>query len=148
MRRFILLGCTLSAAATFTAPSANAASGRPSIEAPSEDPIVTYTRTGGFAGLHDTVTVDATGVAHISPEQATVALTPDELDGLRADLDRIRTWWSSPAGCDIADHLAYSITYGDRRARRCHVVPRDWRPAVARLDGLRARVRPVGPGGA
>ncbi|MEV5746615.1 hypothetical protein AB0L00_02260 [Actinoallomurus sp. NPDC052308] len=148
MRRFILLGCTLSAAAAVTATSANAASARPPAEAPRQDPIVTYTRTGGFAGLHDTVTVDATGVAHISSGQATISLSTEELDGLRADLDRIRTWWSSPAGCDIADHIAYSITYGDRRARRCHVVPGDWRPAVARLDGLLARVRPVGPTGA
>ncbi|WP_345429382.1 hypothetical protein [Actinoallomurus vinaceus] len=103
--------------------------------------LVTYTRTGGFAGFGDTVTVDAAGVARVSSKPAEITLSAAELDGLRANLDRIRTWWSSPAGCDIADHIAYSITYGERRARRCHVVPRDWQPAVSQLDDLLVRVR-------
>jgi hypothetical protein len=135
MRRFILLGCALSATMTFAATTAHAAVGEP------QGTVVTYTRTGGFAGFDDTVTVDGTGVAHISSPQTEIILSAPELDGLRADLARIRTWWSSPAGCDLADHIAYSITYGDRRARRCHAVPRDWEPAVARLDGLLVRAR-------
>jgi hypothetical protein len=137
MRRFILLGCTLSATTTFAATSADAAVGAPQ----GPETVVTYTRTGGYAGFDDTVTVDVTGVAHVSSPPAEITLSAPELDGLRADLARIRTWRSSPAGCDVADHIAYSITYGDRRARRCHVVPRDWEPAVSRLDGLLVRAR-------
>lgn len=120
---------------TSAATTADAAVGEP------QGTVVTYARTGGFAGFDDTVTVDVTGVAHVSSTPMEILLSAPELDGLRADLGRIRTWWSSPAGCDIADHIAYSLTYGDRRARRCQVVPRDWQPAISRLDGLLARAR-------
>ncbi|MEV0404512.1 hypothetical protein [Actinoallomurus sp. NPDC050550] len=110
--------------------------------APAGEPtLVTYTRTGGFAGFADTVTVDAAGVARTSSRPTEITLSATELDGLRANLDRIQTWWSSPAGCDVADHIAYSIAYGEKRASRCHVVPRDWQPAISQLDDLLARVR-------
>jgi hypothetical protein len=139
MRRIFLAICTLFVTTMTMAGGAYAAT-EPA--APAGEPtLVTYTRTGGFAGFSDTVTVDTAGVARASSRPAEITLSAAELDGLRANLDRIRTWWSSPAGCDIADHIAYSITYGENRARRCHVVPRDWQPAVAQLDDLLARVR-------
>lgn len=95
--------------------------------------LVTYERTGGFAGLHDRVTVDETGMAVI--KSTPVALTSAELRGLRRDLARITTMESSTAGCDIADHLTYTLIYRDRQATRCQM-PSDWRAAAARLDGL------------
>ncbi|TYK46054.1 hypothetical protein FXF68_28020 [Actinomadura decatromicini] len=100
------------------------------------DVLVTYERTGGFAGLDDRVTVDDSGTALVRDRK--IMLRDDEMRGLRAALRRIVTTRSSPAGCQVADHFTYTLTYRGRRATRCRVPP-DWRAAVERLDALLAR---------
>ncbi|WP_131742037.1 hypothetical protein [Actinomadura roseirufa] len=105
------------------------------------DVLVAYERTGGFAGVHDHVTVDESGAADTGGGR--VALAPGELAALRRDLARITTAGSSRVGCEVVDHFTYTLTYRGRRSTRCRL-PSDWRPAVVRLDGLAGRgARPL-----
>lgn len=99
--------------------------------------LVVYERTGGFAGRNDKVIVDRDGTATVlGTGTGKVSLTATELGGLRADLARITTTWSSSAGCQVADHFTYTISYENWRATRCHEIPADWRPAADRLNAL------------
>jgi hypothetical protein len=99
--------------------------------------LVVYERAGGFAGRNDKVIVDRDGTATVlSGGTERITLTGAELGGLRTALARITTTRSSSAGCDIADHFTYTISYAHWRATRCHEVPTDWRPAVERLNSL------------
>lgn len=100
------------------------------------DVLVTYERTGGFAGIHEKVTVDMSGTALVNDEK--VALDDREMRGLRAALGRIVTTESSQAGCRVADHFTYTLTYRGHRATRCWL-PSDWQDAVARLEALTRR---------
>ena len=100
------------------------------------DVLVTYERSGGFAGIHRNVSVDASGTAVVDDRRT--ALRDGEMRDLRAALRRIVTTWSSPRGCEVADHFTYTLTYRGRRATRCQV-PSDWRAAVERLEALAAR---------
>ncbi|MBO2451962.1 hypothetical protein J4573_33080 [Actinomadura barringtoniae] len=97
--------------------------------------LVVYERTGGFAGRNDKVIVDRDGTATVL-SAGHLTLTSTELRGLTTDLARITTTWSSSAGCQVADHFTYTISYENWRATRCHEIPADWRPAVDRLDAL------------
>ncbi|MFG2088106.1 MULTISPECIES: hypothetical protein [unclassified Spirillospora] len=100
------------------------------------DVLVTYERSGGFAGIRERVTVDAAGGAVVNG--AKVALKEEEMRGLRDALGRVVTTTSSAAGCDVADHFTYTLTYRGHRTTRCRV-PCDWRAAVERLEALTAR---------
>ncbi|WP_214414829.1 hypothetical protein [Sphaerisporangium fuscum] len=98
--------------------------------------IIGYEKTGGFAGIQRTISVDQDGVARAASAQATAAfqLTAEELGALRGTLGGISTWSSSTRGCDVADHFTYTLRYQGRSAVRCHTLPRDWETAVAQLD--------------
>lgn len=102
------------------------------------DVLVTYERTGGFAGFDDRVTVDDSGAAVVRDKKIT--LRDDEMRDLRAALGGIVTTRSSSAGCQVADHFTYTLTYRGHRTTRCRV-PSDWRAAVERLDALTAPTR-------
>ncbi|MFF4238324.1 hypothetical protein ACFYYL_20825 [Actinomadura geliboluensis] len=100
------------------------------------DVLVTYERTGGFAGIQERVTVDNSGAALINGKKA--ALDDGEMRGLRDALSGIVTTDSSEAGCRVADHFTYTLTYRGNRATRCWL-PSDWRAAVERLEALTRR---------
>ncbi|MFB4308859.1 hypothetical protein [Actinomadura sp. GTD37] len=100
------------------------------------DVLVTYERTGGFAGIQERVTVGRTGAALVNGERLT--LGDDEMRGLRDALDRVVTTESSQEGCRVADHFTYTLAYGGHRATRCWL-PSDWRAAVDRLEALTRR---------
>ncbi|TDD63154.1 hypothetical protein E1293_43405 [Actinomadura darangshiensis] len=100
------------------------------------DVLVTYERTGGFAGIREKVTVDVSGKALVNDEK--VALDDREMRGLRDALGRVVTTESSSAGCRVADHFTYTLTYRGRSATRCWL-PSDWEDAVTRLEALTRR---------
>ncbi|TDB92731.1 protealysin inhibitor emfourin [Actinomadura sp. 7K534] len=100
------------------------------------DVLVTYERTGGIAGIRERVSVDAAGAA--SANGRNVTLEAGEMRGLRDALGRVVTTRSSAAGCDVADHFTYTLTYRGHRTTRCEV-PCDWRTAVERLEALLER---------
>ncbi|WP_433473145.1 hypothetical protein ACQPZP_30410 [Spirillospora sp. CA-142024] len=100
------------------------------------DVLVTYERSGGFAGIHEKVTVDGTGTALVNDEK--VVLDDAQMRGLRRALRRVVTTESSPAGCQVADHFTYTLTYRGQSATRC-LLPSDWRAAVERLEALTRR---------
>ncbi|MFI0407702.1 hypothetical protein [Actinomadura sp. 3N508] len=100
------------------------------------DVLVTYERSGGFAGIQQRVTVDVSGTALVNDK--TIMLKDAEMRGLRAALNGIVTTWSSTAGCDVADHFTYTLDYRGHRATRCWL-PSDWRAAVKRLEALTRR---------
>ncbi|MEU8340731.1 hypothetical protein SAMN05443665_1007115 [Actinomadura meyerae] len=100
------------------------------------DVLVTYQRTGGFAGIQEKVTVNNSGTALVNGRN--LALDDGEMSGLRDALRRIVTTDSSAAGCQVADHFTYTLTYKGHRATRCWL-PSDWREAVERLDALARR---------
>ncbi|MFD0889416.1 hypothetical protein ACFQ08_33190 [Streptosporangium algeriense] len=113
---------------------------------------ISYQRTGGLAGIRQTLVVDRNGLARgtSAGTARTFRLTPAELGLLRRAVASIRTWSSSTAGCDIPDHFAYTLEYHGRRATRCHEPPADWRPAITRLDEVITRHvigPPASPGG-
>lgn len=97
------------------------------------DVLVTYERTGGFAGIQERVTVENSGTALVNGKR--VALADDEMRGLRDALGGIVTTDSSEAGCRVADHFTYTLAYDGYRATRCWL-PSDWRAAVERLEAL------------
>ncbi|GAA3086660.1 hypothetical protein [Streptosporangium carneum] len=100
-----------------------------------------YEKSGGFAGIHQAITIDRYGRAHGTNGDTTAdfRLTPAEFRALQRRLAYIRTWSSSREGCDIADHFTYTLVYRDRHATRCHEPPYDWRPAIAQFEELVAR---------
>ncbi|MFA1538707.1 hypothetical protein [Actinomadura monticuli] len=100
------------------------------------DVLVTYERTGGFAGIRDNVTVWNSNSALVNGKSITVK--DGEMRGLRDALGRVVTTGSSQAGCRVADHFTYTLTYGGHRATRCRL-PDDWRAAVERLEALTRR---------
>ncbi|WP_433462804.1 hypothetical protein [Spirillospora sp. CA-128828] len=100
------------------------------------DVLVTYERSGGFAGIHEKVTVDVTGTALVNDEK--VVLDDAQMRGLRRALGRVVTTDSSPDGCQVADHFTYTLTYRGHGATRCRL-PSDWRAAVERLEALTRR---------
>ncbi|GAA2276125.1 hypothetical protein GCM10010402_35610 [Actinomadura luteofluorescens] len=100
------------------------------------DVLVTYERSGGFAGIHQKVTVDRSGTALVNDEK--VAVGAEEMRGLEDALSRVVTTGSSSAGCQVADHFTYTLTYRGHRATRCWL-PSDWRDAVERLEALTGR---------
>jgi hypothetical protein len=109
----------------------------PATAATHDASLVVYERAGGFAGRNDKVIVDQDGTATVlNGGTGRITLSGAELGTLRTALDGITTTRSSSAGCDVADHFTYTISYGHWRATRCHEVPDDWRPAVERLDSL------------
>ncbi|GAA1891355.1 hypothetical protein [Actinomadura bangladeshensis] len=100
------------------------------------DVLVTYERTGGFAGIQERVAVENSGTALVNGKR--VALADDEMRGLRDALGGIVTTGSSEAGCRVADHFTYTLAYDGHRATRCWL-PSDWRAAVERLEALTRR---------
>jgi hypothetical protein len=100
------------------------------------DVLVTYERSGGFAGIHEKVTVDVTGKALVNDEK--IALDDADMRGLRRALRRVVTTESSREGCRVADHFTYTLTYRGRTATRCWL-PSDWTAAVERLEALARR---------
>lgn len=100
------------------------------------DVLVTYERSGGFAGIHQKVTVDVSGTALVDDEKVT--LGAEEMRGLNDALSRVVTTGSSSEGCQVADHFTYTLTYRGHRATRCWL-PSDWRDAVERLEALTGR---------
>lgn len=97
------------------------------------DVLVTYERTGGFAGMRDRVTVWNSSAALVNGKRVT--LEGGEMRGLRGALDRVVTTESSQVGCRVADHFTYTLTYRGHPATRCWL-PDDWRAAVERLEAL------------
>jgi len=100
------------------------------------DVLVTYERSGGFAGIQEKVTVNSSGTALVNDRP--VPLDDTEMRGLRRALGRIVTTRSSSAGCDIADRFTFTLDHRGRRATRC-ALPCDWRAAVERLEALTGR---------
>ncbi len=100
------------------------------------DVLVAYERSGGFAGMQEKVTVNSSGTALVNDRP--VPLDDVEMRGLRRALGRVVTTRSSSAGCDVADHFTFTLTYRGRRATRC-TLPCDWRAAVERLEALTGR---------
>ncbi|WP_433252594.1 hypothetical protein ACQPYK_08100 [Streptosporangium sp. CA-135522] len=100
-----------------------------------------YEKSGGFAGIHHTITIDRYGKAHgvAATTAADFQLTAEELQSLRRGLGGISTWDSSQAGCDVSDHFTYTLSYRGRHATRCHELPSDWRPAIAQFEEMVAR---------
>lgn len=146
MRRITIVATTAAAVMAVTASSAAAqapsgqTAGRSHVDA--QQTMVTYEKSGGFAGIDDRITVDGNGKAHVvSGTVADIQLTSAETRALRQGLDGIWTWWPSTAGCDIADHFTYSLAYRGRQTMRCHDVPRDWRSAVIQLDAVIDRTK-------
>ncbi|GGL15000.1 hypothetical protein [Planomonospora parontospora] len=99
---------------------------------------IAFHKSGGFAGIDQAITITRDGAARVrgTARSAEFRLTDDEFRSLRRELDAVSTWRSSSAGCDIADHFTYTLSHRGRQATRCHEVPADWRPAIARLEGL------------
>ncbi|MFC3981295.1 hypothetical protein [Streptosporangium jomthongense] len=139
MVRHLLAAAILAAATMGPVPARAGVPGGGAAEAPWG--TISYRKTGGFAGIRQTLVVDGNGLARGGSAGATrtFRLTPAELGSLRQGLDHIRTWSSSTAGCDVPDHFTYTLEYHGRSATRCHEPPADWRPAVARLDEVIAR---------
>lgn len=102
------------------------------------DVLVSYERSGGIAGIQERVSVDVSGTADVNGKK--VRLKDGELRGLRAALGRVVTTRSSEAGCGVADHFTYTLTYRGHRTTRCRL-PSDWRAAVERLEALTRRTR-------
>ncbi|GAA2264194.1 hypothetical protein GCM10010149_00060 [Nonomuraea roseoviolacea subsp. roseoviolacea] len=100
--------------------------------------MIGYEKSGGFAGIQRSVSIDRDGQARAASAAVTAdfQLTADELSLLRRRLGAISTWNSSADGCDVADHFTYSLRYRGHHAVRCHTLPRDWEPAVAQLDQI------------
>ncbi|MEV8631795.1 hypothetical protein AB0395_09075 [Streptosporangium sp. NPDC051023] len=103
--------------------------------------VIVYEKSGGFAGIHETITIDRYGKAHgtTTTTSADFQLAPAEFRSLRRRLAYIRTWSSSTAGCDVPDHFTYTLGYRGRHATRCHNLPADWRPAITRFEELVTR---------
>ncbi len=133
------------AVAVLAAVTASPAAARAETPAPTvtEAPAATivFEKSGGFAGIHQTITVDRYGRAHgtTTTTAADFQLTATEFRSLQRGLAYIRTWSSSSVGCDIPDHFTYTLGYRGRRATRCHELPADWRPAVTRFEELVTR---------
>lgn len=100
------------------------------------DVLVTYERSGGFAGIQERVTVDSRGTALVNGGKVT--LKDEEMRGLRHALKGVTTTRSSAEGCEVADHFTYTLTYRGHRTTRCRL-PLDWRAAVIRLEALAGR---------
>ncbi|GLW66098.1 hypothetical protein Arub01_43420 [Actinomadura rubrobrunea] len=107
------------------------------LPAASPDVLVSYQKSGGFAGVRETVVVHRDGRV-VTGAGRTAEFTLD-----RADLARIRravggvtTRTSSRRWCDVPDHFTYTLAARGWRATRCHRLPDDWRPAVTRLEAL------------
>ncbi|XVQ08156.1 hypothetical protein ACQP1W_37170 [Spirillospora sp. CA-255316] len=99
--------------------------------------LVRYERSGGSAGVRESITVDDDGRTVVTAAKTTeFSLTTDEYTGLLAALEGVTTTGSSTSGCDVPDHVTYALAFRNWRATRCHRLPADWRPAVARLDEL------------
>ncbi|MCP2348686.1 hypothetical protein HD595_004808 [Nonomuraea roseoviolacea subsp. carminata] len=100
--------------------------------------MIGYEKSGGFAGIQRSVSIDRDGQARAASAAVTAdfQLTDDELSLLRRRLGAISTWNSSTDGCDVADHFTYTLRYRGHHAVRCHTLPRDWEPAVTQLDQI------------
>ncbi|MBN6053552.1 hypothetical protein JYK22_16545, partial [Nonomuraea sp. RK-328] len=100
--------------------------------------MIGYEKTGGFAGIQRSISIDRNGLAQAASAAASAdfQLTDEELSLLRRRLAAISTWRSSTDGCDVADHFTYTLRYRGHHAVRCHTLPRDWEPAVAQLDQI------------
>ncbi|NUW35061.1 hypothetical protein HTZ77_27055 [Nonomuraea sp. SMC257] len=100
--------------------------------------MIGYEKSGGFAGIQRSISIDRDGQARAASAAVTAdfQLTADELSLLRRRLGAISTWNSSTDGCDVADHFTYTLRYRGHHAVRCHTLPRDWEPAVAQLDQI------------
>ncbi|GAA4078654.1 hypothetical protein [Actinomadura miaoliensis] len=99
--------------------------------------LVSYARSGGFAGVQETVVVHRDGTVTTGRGRtAEFTLDHAQIRDIRRTLDGVTTRTSSRRWCDIPDHFAYTLAYRDWRATRCHRLPEDWRPVVTRLDAL------------
>ncbi|WP_285497425.1 hypothetical protein [Actinomadura sp. NBRC 104425] len=99
--------------------------------------LVSYTRSGGFAGISETVVVHRDGTVTTGRGRAAeFTLGKARIRDLRQALDGVTTRTSSRRWCNIPDHFAYTLAYRGWRATRCHQLPEDWRPAVTRLEAL------------
>jgi hypothetical protein len=108
-------------------------------------PVVVFVRSGGFAGTHDEVTVNPSGVATVTGSVGapprTRTLTTAELAELRAALDlaRIATLERDYLDRSAADAYQYAVTYqGVTVTADETVVPAALRPAVDLLSRLLA----------
>ncbi|MER7131865.1 hypothetical protein [Streptosporangium saharense] len=139
MVKHLLAVAILAVAATSPATARAAVPGDGAPEAPQR--TVFYQKTGGFAGIRQTLVVDRYGQARGRSGNTVVTfrLTPAEFRFLLQGLSYIRTWSSSPVGCDVPDHFTYTLEHQGRHATRCHDLPADWRPAITRLDEVIAR---------
>ncbi|GAA4136267.1 hypothetical protein GCM10022416_19820 [Actinomadura keratinilytica] len=110
----------------------------------SSEMLVSYTRSGGFAGVGETVVVHRDGTV-TTGRGRTAEFTLDEarFRDLRQALDGVTTRTSSRRWCNIPDHFTYTLAHRGWRATRCHRLPEDWRPVVTRLEALlRSPARP------
>jgi hypothetical protein len=99
--------------------------------------LVLYERSGGSAGVRERITVDDEGWTVVTAGRTTeFSLTTDEYTDLLAALEGVTTTGSPASACDVPGHVTYALAFRGRSATRCHRLPADWRPAVARLDEL------------
>ncbi len=141
--RFGLPLLTLLAGCGSASQSASTATSTPS----GRQALVTYSKSGGIAGIIERLKVEPSGHATVSeglPADAktkTFSLSPEELSKLRQTLDAAKLAShasASPQGC--ADCFVYRIAYrgttfeGDQAT-----LPAAVRPAVEALDALTAR---------
>ncbi|MFF5211880.1 hypothetical protein [Streptosporangium sp. NPDC000396] len=100
--------------------------------------MISYEKSGGFAGIRQSITIGQYGEAHVAAAATTAdfQLTDEEFRSLRRRLGNVSTWSSSSAGCDVADHFTRTLSYRGRQATRCHELPSDWRSATTQLEGL------------
>jgi hypothetical protein len=108
--------------------------------------LVVLVRSGGIAGLHDLVSVDASGVATVVRDrpatQSTRTLTSTELAALRAALERsdITGLKRNYLDRQAADAFQYDVTYqGVTVTADEGVLPVTLRPVVDILTRLIAR---------
>ena len=108
-----------------------------------------YVRSGGFAGVHDELTIQPDGRGTLTvrgEDQEQFQLSDDELDDLQSALDAagLEDAESDSTGEQPApDAFSYVITYGDKEVRTDDPsVPDDLKDLLVTLDGIVEAHRP------
>jgi hypothetical protein len=90
--------------------------------ATADGPLVTYERSGGFAGVSERLEIDSDGSARLSlgqpdPAEQAFAIGDSELSKLRSDLRAADFAAIDPtSGLGCADCFEYEIAYGGQTA--------------------------------
>ena len=103
--------------------------------------LVVFTRSGGFAGDLDRLTIDESGHAVLTTRrvpEASFELAPDDLAKLRQALEqaRLRTLPRQPPS-DVPDDVQYDLTYQGESVRAYDSsLPTRLRPAINHLEAI------------